>query len=116
MVTSPNTTLTLESVPTRMAGAAGGALQTAQRIGGAIGTALLATVYYHALTGSGHDFGAAVSDTLLCTAGLILFALLVAVEDLIAGRRRASSSERSGETGTAVVPAPPRATPHQAVT
>jgi EmrB/QacA subfamily drug resistance transporter len=116
MVTSPNTTLTLESVPTRMAGAAGGALQTAQRIGGAIGTALLATVYHHALTGSGHDFGAAVSDTLLCTAGLILFALLVAVEDLIAGRRRASSSARSGETGTAVVPAPPRATPHQAVT
>ena len=44
MVTSPNTTLTLESVPPRMAGAAGGALQTAQRIGGAIGTVLLATV------------------------------------------------------------------------
>src|SRR4029450_7213671 len=31
MVTSPNITLTLESVPVSMAGAAGGALQTAQR-------------------------------------------------------------------------------------
>src|SRR4051812_8689657 len=41
MVVSPNTTLTLEAVPRRMAGAAGGALQTAQRIGSALGTALL---------------------------------------------------------------------------
>ena len=50
MVTSPNITLTLEAVPVRMAGAAGGALQTAQRIGAAIGTALLATVFYRVLT------------------------------------------------------------------
>jgi MFS family permease len=41
MVASPNLTLTLESVPVSMAGAAGGALQTAQRSGAAIGTAVL---------------------------------------------------------------------------
>ena len=35
-------TLTLQSVPVSMAGAADGALQTAQRIGPAIGTAVLA--------------------------------------------------------------------------
>ena len=46
MVTSPNITLTLASVPVRMAGVAGGALQTAQRIGSAIGTASLAGVFY----------------------------------------------------------------------
>jgi MFS family permease len=34
LVTSPNVTLTLEAGPVRMAGAAGGALQTATRIGG----------------------------------------------------------------------------------
>ncbi|MEU7906167.1 hypothetical protein [Actinoplanes sp. NPDC049118] len=38
MVTSPNIRLSLENVPVEMAGAAGGALQTAHRIGGAIGT------------------------------------------------------------------------------
>jgi MFS family permease len=89
MVITPNTTLTLESVPPRMAGAAGGALQTAQRIGAAIGTALLATVYYHALTDSGGHYGAAVSDALLCAAGLMLIALVIAVGDLIERRRRA---------------------------
>jgi EmrB/QacA subfamily drug resistance transporter len=86
MVMSPNTTLTLESVPEVMAGAAGGALQTAQRVGGAMGTALLASVYFHALTSSGGDFGAAVSDTLLCTAGFMFFALVLAVAEI--GRRR----------------------------
>ncbi|NHI19863.1 MFS transporter [Phycicoccus endophyticus] len=42
---SPNITLTLERVPPRMGGAAGGALQTAQRIGAAIGAALVMTAY-----------------------------------------------------------------------
>jgi len=39
---SPNITLTLASVPPRMGGAAGGALQTGQRIGSAVGAAVLA--------------------------------------------------------------------------
>ncbi|MCW2783304.1 MAG: transporter, partial [Marmoricola sp.] len=104
MVVSPNTTLTLESVPTQMAGAAGGALQTAQRIGSAMGTALLATVYYHALTSGGRDFGPAVSDALLCAAGLMLLALVVAVGDLIEGRRRSRSPVPGDGTGTASTP------------
>jgi EmrB/QacA subfamily drug resistance transporter len=86
MVTSPNLTLTLESVPVSMAGAAGGALQTAQRIGAAIGTAVLATVYYHVLTHTGRDYRVAASDTLLCAAGLMLLALLTAIAEL--ARRR----------------------------
>lgn len=44
-VISPNFTLTLAQVPPRMGGAAGGALQTGQRIGSALGAALLMTVY-----------------------------------------------------------------------
>jgi EmrB/QacA subfamily drug resistance transporter len=82
MVTSPNVTLTLASVPVKMAGAAGGALQTAQRIGSAIGTALLASVFYRVLTGSGHDYPAAVSEALLCASGLMLLALLLATAEL----------------------------------
>jgi hypothetical protein len=88
MVTSPNVTLTLESVPVRMAGAAGGALQTAQRIGSAIGTALLASVFYRVLTGSGHAYPKAVSDALLCACGLMLLALLLAIAELWHRRHR----------------------------
>ena len=44
-VISPNFTLALAEVPPRMGGAAGGALQTGQRIGSALGAALLMTVY-----------------------------------------------------------------------
>lgn len=88
MVTSPNVTLTLEAVPVRMAGAAGGALQTAQRIGAAIGTALLASVFYRVLTGSGHAYPKAVSDALLCACALMLLALLLAIAELWHRRRR----------------------------
>jgi EmrB/QacA subfamily drug resistance transporter len=87
IVTSPNVTLTLASVPVRMAGAAGGALQTAQRIGSAIGTALLASVFYRVLQGSGHDYPAAVSDALLWSCGLMLLALLLAIAELWQRRR-----------------------------
>ena len=82
MVTSPNVTLTLEAVPVRMAGAAGGALQTAQRIGSAIGTALLATVFYRVLTESGHAYPKAASDALLGACGLMVLALLLAIAEL----------------------------------
>jgi EmrB/QacA subfamily drug resistance transporter len=87
MVTSPNITLSLENVPVAMAGAAGGALQTAQRIGGAIGTAVLATIFYHVLIATGRDYATAVSDALLCACGLMLLALLLAIAELTRRRR-----------------------------
>jgi MFS family permease len=86
MVTSPNITLTLQSVPVRMAGVAGGALQTAQRIGSAIGTAALASVFYAVLTSTGRDYPVAVSAALLCASGIMLLALLLAAAELV--RRR----------------------------
>ncbi len=51
-VVSPNFTLSLNRVPTRMGGAAGGALQTGQRIGAAIGAALIMTAYQLAVSAS----------------------------------------------------------------
>ena len=42
---SPNITMTLSAVPPRMGGAAGGALQTGQRIGSAIGAAVLTAAF-----------------------------------------------------------------------
>ncbi|MDX6237542.1 MAG: hypothetical protein QOG10_2357 [Kribbellaceae bacterium] len=87
MVTAPNITLALRHVPVRMAGAAGGALQTAQRIGGAIGTAALATVYYHVLSSTAGDYAAAVSDALLIASGLMVLAMVIAIVDLVQHRR-----------------------------
>ena len=83
MVTSPNITLALESVPVEMAGAAGGALQTAQRIGAAIGTAVLAGIFYRVLVHTGQDYAVAVYDALLCGSGVMLLALLMAVAELV---------------------------------
>ena len=96
MVTSPNVTLTLEAVPVRMAGAAGGALQTAQRIGAAVGTALLASVFYRVLASSGHAYAEAVTDALLCACGLMLVALLLAIGEL--RRRHSRWRERPAPT------------------
>jgi EmrB/QacA subfamily drug resistance transporter len=95
MVTSPNLTLTLEAVPVEVAGAASGALQTAQRIGGAIGTAVLAAVFYQVLVRTGRDYPAAVYDTLLCAAGVMLLALLMAVAEVVRRHRRDPLSRRS---------------------
>jgi MFS family permease len=82
MVVSPNMTLTLASVPVVTAGAAGGAVQTARRVGSALGTAVLAAVFYHALIHAG-GCEAAISDALLCAAGFMFLALLLAATDLI---------------------------------
>jgi hypothetical protein len=65
---------------------AGGALQTGQRVGGAIGTTILVGVFNIALTDTGGDYPAAVSDSLLCAAGLMLVGLGIAVAELV--RRR----------------------------
>ncbi|MBE8523787.1 MFS transporter [Amycolatopsis sp. H6(2020)] len=91
MVISPNTTLTLECVPVRMAGVAGGALQTGQRIGTAIGTAVLASVFGMVL---GHGYPVALTVALGCAAVLTCGALALAVAELRARRHRASEEER----------------------
>jgi hypothetical protein len=104
MVTSPNMTLTLQNVPVPMAGAAGGAAQTAQRIGGAIGTATLATIYYHVLTHSGLDYSSAVSDAVLSAAGIMLLALSMAIADLARATVRRPAAANRGTTRPAVPP------------
>lgn len=88
MIISPNITLSLENVPGSMAGVAGGSLQTAQRIGSAIGTAVLATVFYHQVSSG---FPVAVRASLLWAAGFMVLALAVAVTDLAVHRRRAQA-------------------------
>lgn len=79
-VVSPNLTLTLAHVPTRMAGAAGGALQTGQRIGTAVGTALLMSAYRLALERNASP-QTALRVSLLLAFVLIGGALVLAVRD-----------------------------------
>ncbi|MFI0805771.1 MFS transporter [Streptomyces echinatus] len=67
-VVAPNITMTLRDVPVRMAGAAGGALQTGQRLGAALGTAALPGLFYLVL-GRSHDYRGALVTAL--AAGLV---------------------------------------------
>ena len=87
-VISPNIALTLDAVPVRMAGAAGGALQTVQRLGSAFGTAALAAVFYGVVSGDGRHYVAGLAAALLTAAGFVLVALVLAVRELRASRRR----------------------------
>ena len=77
-VVSPNFTLALNNVPTRMGGAAGGALQTGQRIGAAIGAALVMTAYQLVVSVSG-DPGTGLRWALTTSLVLLTAALAAAL-------------------------------------
>lgn len=93
MVISPNTTLILGCVPTRMAGVAGGALQTGQRIGTAIGTAVLAGVRRATVTARHGDYPGALGVAMLCSVAFILVALALGIFELWARRTRRSADQ-----------------------
>ncbi|GGT05923.1 MFS transporter [Streptomyces chromofuscus] len=81
-VISPNVTMTLRDVPVRMAGAAGGALQTGQRLGGAVGTAALPGLFYLALGDGGEaHYRSAVALAVACGVLPMLGAFALAVRD-----------------------------------
>ncbi|MEU7815889.1 MFS transporter [Pseudonocardia sp. NPDC049154] len=89
-VISPNITMTLRNVPVRMAGSAGGALQTGQRVGAAIGTAVVAGVFYGVLGAAGDSYRAAIAGALGVAVLTTLVALGVGIHDLRNERRRAA--------------------------
>ncbi|WP_307853751.1 MFS transporter [Streptomyces tagetis] len=80
-VISPNVTMTLRDVPVRMAGAAGGALQTGQRLGGAVGTAALPGLFYLTLSATRDDYHDAVALAIGCGLAAMVCAFAVAVLD-----------------------------------
>jgi EmrB/QacA subfamily drug resistance transporter len=91
LVISPNVTLTLAEVDPRRAGSGGGMLQTAQRVGSAIGVAVVLAQFFAALATSRGDYGTALSVSLRTTIVLIAVALLFALLDLARRRTRATS-------------------------
>ncbi|MFF7236906.1 MFS transporter [Streptomyces collinus] len=97
LTVSPNTTLTLTRVPVRRAGAAGGVLQTGQRVGSAAGIAVVGAVYFAHLAHAGRST-TAIQLGLLTAVGLIMIALVLAVADL-RERHVHPEPERAGERG-----------------
>jgi MFS family permease len=101
---SPNTTLTLTRVPVHRAGAAGGVMVTAQRIGSAAGIAAVGAVYFAHLANHGSPT-TALQLGLLTAIGITVIALCLAVADLHERRlhpepeRPAPVQQRSGEGG-----------------
>ena len=93
---SPNVTLTLARVDPRYAGSAGGLLQTAQRVGSAVGVALVLAQFFAALTASG-DVGSAFTASLRTTIGFVLAALVFGVVDSVWGRRSGMTATPSAE-------------------
>lgn len=78
-VISPNQTLTLADVPLRYSGSAGGVLQTGQRIGTAVGLALVTAIFFATLGAS--DWQTAFTTGFAVIAAVVLVTLLVALAD-----------------------------------
>jgi MFS family permease len=91
-IITPNQALSLADVDPRMGGAAGGVLQTAQRIGSAIGQAVVGAVFFAALGGSAPTgspaYGPAMAAWVLVMLAFVAAALVLGVTDLLLTRRR----------------------------
>ncbi|WP_235925230.1 MFS transporter [Actinomyces marmotae] len=94
MVVSPNQTLSLAEVPLHYAGAAGGILQTSQRIGTSVGIAALTGIALTTADRQGWDQGFLIG--LGASAAICLMALALAVLDLRAGAGRRGAGRRGG--------------------
>jgi len=95
-VISPNQTLTLAEVPVPLAGTAAGLMQTFQRLGGAMGLALLTTVYFARVAAENDGpeaYAHALGLSLVFTLAILLLATGIAVAD---ARRRRSLSQGDG--------------------
>ncbi len=89
---TPNQTLTLMDVDPVVGSTAGGVLQTSQRIGLAIGQAVIGAVFFAALdradAGSGNPYPTALGFAVGAALCFIALALVVSVLDLVVARRR----------------------------
>ncbi|MGA5298709.1 MFS transporter [Nucisporomicrobium flavum] len=87
LVISPNQTLTLSEVPVRRAGSAGAVLQTGQRIGTALGIAMVGAVFFNRLATNGGSWSLAFRTALLVTIAFVVVALAAALADVRAAHR-----------------------------
>ncbi|RJQ86629.1 MFS transporter [Amycolatopsis panacis] len=88
LVIAPNSTLALEDISPAEGGTAAGVLQTGQRIGSAVGTALGGALFFGELSRSHGDYHSAAALGLLGSTGLVTLALLVGIVDVVLSRVR----------------------------
>ncbi|MGC0250288.1 MFS transporter [Pseudactinotalea sp. Z1748] len=93
MVIAPNQTLTLAEVPLEYAGSAGGVLQTGQRLGAAIGLAVITGLAFAVL--AERDWTAAISAGFATTTLIVLVSLVVAMFDLRNARTDSSVTRQA---------------------
>jgi EmrB/QacA subfamily drug resistance transporter len=90
-IITPNQALTLMKVDPVTGGTAGGVLQTAQRIGLAVGQAVIGAVFFAGLGVSGstaHRYDHAIRMAIFVSLGFIALSAIVGVSDLLRNRRR----------------------------
>ncbi|MGW4487948.1 MFS transporter [Amycolatopsis sp. NPDC004368] len=106
LVIAPNSTLALEDVAPAEGGTAAGVLQTGQRIGSAIGTALGGSLFFGQLTRSHGDYHAAAALGLIGSTALVTLALLVGLADVVlyARSRRKAAARPAHEAVPEPVP------------
>ncbi len=101
---TPNQALTLQEVDPVAGSTAGGVLQTAQRIGLAVGQAVIGAVFFASLpdsaaglTGTGRSdaFGHALGQAVLAALGFVAVALVVGLTDLWTTRHRRGRADHS---------------------
>jgi EmrB/QacA subfamily drug resistance transporter len=95
-VISPNVTLTVAEVPVARAGSAGAVLQTGQRIGSAVGIAVVGAVFFAAVArASAPDWEGALVHAFLAVLAFVVAALVVALVDVFGGSRDRSPAEEA---------------------
>lgn len=92
-VVSPNQTLSLLEVPAHVSGVAGGVMQTGQRIGTSVGTALITSLLFGVAAAYSWNWAFVAAFGLIGV--IVLLALAVAVADVV-GTRRAQAAVPQG--------------------
>ena len=90
LVISPNQTLTLAEVPLPYAGAAGGVMQTGQRVATSMGLAIVTGIAFTVQPAHGWTVAFIVSFAVVAV--IVAVAGAVGVVDLVQGRRERASS------------------------
>ncbi|NKQ53965.1 MFS transporter [Amycolatopsis sp. K13G38] len=90
-IVTPNQTLTLLSVDPAIGSTAGGVLQTAQRIGLAVGQAVIGAAFFAGVGATGttaQRYGDGLGTAIVVAVGFVVLATAVGVTDVVRTRRR----------------------------
>jgi EmrB/QacA subfamily drug resistance transporter len=86
---TPNQTLSLMDVDPVMGSTAGGVLQTGQRIGLAVGQAVIGAAFFTSISGTGHAaYAHALRTAVVVALCFVVLAVGIGVQDLVRARRR----------------------------